>query len=251
MRLPSVLVSLFLSAAAAFSADSALLNLVMPEARMVAGIDVERARNSFLGKKMLEQMESKDSDFAKFVAMTGFDPRRDLREVIVAAPDANTKNSPLMLVRGVFDVSRINGFLKSSGAAVAENFSGVDFYTKPNSKEDMGFALIDSSLAVAGSKEVVRAALKRRSGTGSALTADTYAKVQNMSRSNDMWVVSTVPVSDLSNKFSDATGKPILPSTSSATALGIRVINDMDRAATALAKIKIARPFMLRLPRMK
>ena len=80
---------------------------------MVAGMDVERARNSYLGKKMLEQMESKDSDFAKFVAMTGFDPRRDLREVILASPDANSKNSPLILVRGVFDQSRINGFLWS------------------------------------------------------------------------------------------------------------------------------------------
>ena len=73
---------------------------------MVAGIDVERARDSFLGRKLLEQMDTKDAEFAKFVAMTGFDPRRDLREIIIATPDANTKNPPaLILVRGIFDMS--------------------------------------------------------------------------------------------------------------------------------------------------
>lgn len=200
MRLQSALLSLILSASAVFSADSALLNLVMPEARMVAGIDVERARDSFLGRKLMEQLDTKDAEFGKFVAMTGFDPRRDLREIIIATPDTNTKNPPaLILVRGIFDMSRINGFLKVAGVAAAENLGGVDFYTKANSKEDMGFAILDGSLALAGPKEVVRAALKRRAGAASALTAATYAKVQTMSRANDIWAVTSIPVAELSN----------------------------------------------------
>ena len=105
MRLQTALLSLILSASAVFAADSTLLNLVMPEARMVAGMDVERARDSFLGRKLMEQLDTKAGDFAKFVAMTGFDPRRDLREVIIATPDANTKNPPaLILVRPRFVV---------------------------------------------------------------------------------------------------------------------------------------------------
>ena len=67
MQVRSLILAVVLSAPAAFSVDAALLNLVMPEARLVAGIDVERAKDSFLGKKMLESMDSKDSDFAKFV----------------------------------------------------------------------------------------------------------------------------------------------------------------------------------------
>ena len=200
MRLQSTLFSLILSASAVFSADSALLNLVMPEARMVAGMDVERARDSFLGRKLMEQLDTKDAEFGKFVAMTGFDPRRDLREVIIATPDANTKNPPaLILVRGVFDTGRINGFLKVAGVAAMENLGGVDFYTKANSKEDMGFAIIDGTLALAGPKEVVRAALKRRAEAGSALTAATYSKVQSLSRTNDIWAVTSIPVAELSN----------------------------------------------------
>ena len=68
-----------------------------------------------------------------------------LREVIFAAPDANTKNSPaLILVRGTFDMGKINGFLKGSGVAATETLSGTDFYTKAGSKEDMGFSFLDS-----------------------------------------------------------------------------------------------------------
>jgi len=200
MRWQSVFLSLLLSASALFSADSALLNLVMPEARMVAGIDIERARNSFLGRKMIEQMDTKDGDFAKFVTMTGFDPRRDLREVIFAAPDANTKNAPaLILVRGVFDMGKINGFLKGTGVASTETLAGTDFYTKAGAKEDMGFAFLDSSLAIAGTRDSVRSALQRRAASRSTLEAATYAKVQNMSRNNDIWMVTSIPVSELSN----------------------------------------------------
>ncbi len=201
MRLQPVLLSIILSAAAAFGADSALLNLVMPEARMVAGIDVERARDSFLGRKLMEQLDNgkEAGDFAKFVAMTGFDPRRDLKEILIATPDANTKNPPaLILVRGTFDMSRINGFLKVAGIAPAETISGIDFYTKPDTKDDMGFAVLDGSLAIAGNKAVVRSALQRRSGSGSALTATTYSKVQSLSRSNDIWMVTSIPVAELS-----------------------------------------------------
>jgi hypothetical protein len=201
MRLQSILLFAALSATAAFGADSALLNLVMPEARMVAGMDVERARDSFLGRKLMEQLNGKDAgEFTKFVEMTGFDPRRDLREVIIATPDANTKNTPaLILVRGVFDTGRINGFLKTAGIAPAETLGGVDFYTKADSKEDMGFAILDGSLAMLGNKDAVRSALARRTAKGSALTAATYAKVQTMSRGNDIWMVTSIPVAELSN----------------------------------------------------
>lgn len=205
MQLRSMILSVVLSASAAFSADSALLSLVMPEARVVAGIDVERAKESFLGKKMLEAMDSKDSDFAKFVAMTGFDPRRDLREVVIAATDANTKNPPaLIVVRGVFDTSRINGFLKVSGAATSEMLSGIEYFTKKDSKDDMGFAFLDGTVAVAGPRASVRAALQRRSGSGAGLNGSTYAKVQDLSKSNDMWFVTSIPVAELQNALPGA-----------------------------------------------
>lgn len=167
---------------------------------MVAGIDVERARDSFFGRKLMEQLDAKEGEMSKFIAMTGFDPRRDLREVIVATPDASTKNPPaLILIRGVFDTGRINVFLKTAGIAPAETLNGVDIYTKPNSTEDMGFAILDGNLAIAGNRAVVRSALNRRGGTGSAMTAAAFSKIQAMSRDNDIWLVTSIPVAELSN----------------------------------------------------
>lgn len=202
MRMQSILFSLILSVPALFGADPALLNLVMPEARVVAGIDVERARDSFLGRKIIAEMDpAKSADFGKFLTATGFDPRRDLREILFAASDAKVtgKNSPgLVLLRGSFDVSRINGFLTTTTGVTSELVGGVSLYAKTGTKEDTGFALLDSSLAIAGHKNMVRAALLRRSANGAALGGDTYAKAQTMSRANDIWLVTSMPVSELS-----------------------------------------------------
>lgn len=201
MRFQPALLAILLSASAAFAADAALLNLLMPEARMVAGIDVERARDSFVGRKIMEQIDAKGADdLSKFAAMTGFDPRRDLREIVIATPDANTKNPPaLIVVRGTFDMGRINGFLKTTGLAPVESLNGVDVYTKVDGKEEMGFAFLDGSTAVAGNKNVVRAAVQRRSARGAAMTAETLAKVRSMSQANDIWMVTSIPVAELSN----------------------------------------------------
>lgn len=210
MRLQPAVLSVLFCASAAFGADAALLKLIMPEARMVAGMDVERARDSYFGRKLLEQMDTvKDADFTKFVAMTGFDPRRDLREVLIAAPDANTsKGQALILVRGAFDTGRINGFMKVAGIAPAETLGGIDFYVKSDGKAEMGFAVVDSSLAVAGNKDAVRAALQRRSGAGSALAAATYAKVQTLSKTNDIWAVTSIPVAELSGALPGGNAGP-------------------------------------------
>lgn len=198
MRFPRFL-ALVLSATAIFAADPALLNLVMPEARVVAGIDVEKARDSFLGQKLLAEMSKKEGELAKFTQMTGFDPRRDLKEIVIASSDANTKNPPaLVVVRGTFDTGKIRAFLTTTGLAAAENIGGVDYFQKAGA-EEMGMAFLSDSVAIAGSPAIVRSALSRRSATASALAADTTAKVQSFSQGNDIWMVTSIPVADLSN----------------------------------------------------
>jgi len=65
------------------AADPQLVSLLMPDAKVVAGINVEQARNSPLGQFMLAHMQRGDEGFAKLAATTGFDPRRDLHEVLM------------------------------------------------------------------------------------------------------------------------------------------------------------------------
>src|SRR5438552_10934594 len=45
--------------------------------------------------------------FRSFIAATGFDPRRDIHEIVMASPADLQARSGLVLVRGQFDSGRI------------------------------------------------------------------------------------------------------------------------------------------------
>jgi len=66
-----------LAACTAFAADSSLLSLVSPDTKVIAGIHVDRTTASQFGQFLLSQAQHGDADFNKFVAATGFDPRRE------------------------------------------------------------------------------------------------------------------------------------------------------------------------------
>src|ERR1700758_1458318 len=68
-----------------FAADPLLLNLVSPDAKVVAGVNVEQAKGTQFGQYVLNQMQTGDAHLQELVALTGFDPRRDVRELLVAS----------------------------------------------------------------------------------------------------------------------------------------------------------------------
>src|SRR5215831_10755875 len=89
------------------AADPQLLNLVMPDAKVLAGVNVEQAKGTQFGQYVLNQLQTTDADMQKLIAATGFDPRRDVREVLVASDGAPQSKKGLALARGNFDVRRI------------------------------------------------------------------------------------------------------------------------------------------------
>ncbi len=89
------------------AADNGLLNLIMPGAKMVSGVDMDRARNSPLGQFVLSQMQKDDKDLNEFITTTGFDPRRDLHGVMMAGIDPKQHGTGLVVMRGSFDLTRI------------------------------------------------------------------------------------------------------------------------------------------------
>lgn len=181
-----------LLAASMFAADSGLLTLVMPDAKVVSGISVEQSKSTPFGQYLLSQMHA-DQDFEKFVAATGFDPRRDLREVLVASTAEPKKHNALVLARGFFDPSKISQFAQSEGKTVT-NFMGVNLISDTkNTTHAMAF--VDSSLAIAGDVESVKGAIQRRDSKGS-LPAALLAKVQETSAKNDAWFVSTISLAE-------------------------------------------------------
>ena len=71
---------------AAFAAvDPGLLRLVMPDAKVIAGLQVRETKNSVFGQYVLSHMQIEDAGFKKFIAQTGFDPRRDVTEILMAS----------------------------------------------------------------------------------------------------------------------------------------------------------------------
>ena len=121
MRLPLLAVSSLLAlATVASAADPQLLKLVMPDAKVVSGIDIDKVRSTPFGMFFLNQLPAPDSEFQQFVNATGFDPRRDIHEVLMASPGDPAKKSGLLLVRGDFDTAV--SLLKKQRAAFIQSF---------------------------------------------------------------------------------------------------------------------------------
>ena len=184
----------------ALGADAGLLNLVMPEAKVIAGMDVARAKSSPFGQLFMKNMNLRDEDLVRFLALTGFDPARDVTEVVIASVDTNTSAgaNSILLVRGNFDGARLRAALVRNGLSVLQVVTGVEMLAKKGEKGAVAF--VDASLAVAGEAAAVKAALERRAG-GMGLPAATYAKAQDMSRQNDVWMVTSLPVAQLAEKM--------------------------------------------------
>lgn len=198
MILKRTLVAMALTAGISLAADQALLQMVAGDARMVAGIDIDRARNSPFGQKVLGEMKEEDAGFQRFVASTGFDPRRDLREVVLASSGApNAGGGVVILARGSFDQTKIAQFLHGEGG-VASIYRGVEIWKSGREKSgNGGVAFLTSSLAVFGTDAAVRQAIDRNQNVGTGMAADLAARVGDWSAKNDAWFVSTASLSEM------------------------------------------------------
>lgn len=179
-------------------ADAGLLSMVMPEANVVAGIDVVRAKNSTFGQFVLRNLSNEHKDLEKLALSTGFDPRRDLQEVLFASADPRGKSSKgLIVARGTFSPSRLTAALREQGMEVGQTIAGVEVYEKKGSSG--AFAFLENGLLVMGEGAAVRGAISRRQAPA-ALSQPTLDKVQSLSRDNDIWMVTTLPVSEMAEK---------------------------------------------------
>lgn len=172
------------------AADPQLLNLVMPDAAVLAGVNVDQAKTSPFGQYVLSQMQN--SDLQQLTAATGFDPTRDVHELLVAAGAPGSKTG-LALVRGTFDAGRIAAAAAAKGGTT-EPYGGYTILEDP--KQQHGVAFVDSTLAIAGDIASIKAAINRLK-TPSSLPAPVIVQVNQWSGSQDAWVITTVPPSSL------------------------------------------------------
>jgi len=189
-----------------FAADATLLSLVPADAKTVAGIDVSQTTASPFGQFLLSKMQNDDQSFRDFVAATGFDPRRDLREVIVASNSIQpgSHDNGLVMARGTFDVPKILAAAGQHGATTLK-INGADVIQgrAHNSEDHPGWvALLDSSTAIAGPQAMVEAALARR-GMSPQFDAKLASGINDYSSGYNAWVASTAPVGNFAANVPD------------------------------------------------
>ena len=176
-----------------FAADPELVSLAMPDAQVMAGVNVEQVMLSPLGQYLLAQTgQLPDAGLEELIETAGFDPRRDLREILVSSNGLTGRNSGIILARGTFDVPKIVEAAVADGATI-ETYKGVSIIGKP--KQD-AMAFPDSTLAIAGDDAGVRAAIDRKSAP-TAISSALAVQVNQLSTTEDAWFVSMVPLNQL------------------------------------------------------
>src|SRR4051812_9517901 len=164
------------------AADPQLLNLVMPDAKVLAGVNVEQAKGTQFGQFVLNQLQTQDADLQKLATLTGFDPRRDVRELLVASTGVQG-NTGLALAKGQFDISKITALAILHGV-ISESYNGVNILTEP--KKLQGLAFLDANTVMAGDIASVKGAIDRTK-TMQFLPSAVAVKVNQWSNSQDAW----------------------------------------------------------------
>lgn len=195
MKAISVSLLLLAAATAQAAVDPGLLALVMPEATMVAGLQVEQSQASPFGRYLLSQMKlsqmNDGSQRDQLVLLTGFDPTRDLRE-LVAAASANQKG--VLIGRGIFQPGRITSLALQGGGEVS-NYRGIDVI-RGKGAQGAALAFLDASTIAAGDPDSVRAVIDRRASSA-AYSGDLAQRARDAASVNDAWVVTNAPLSAL------------------------------------------------------
>jgi hypothetical protein len=200
----SVLVSL-LVAAAAYGADPRLVGLLMPDAKVVAGLQLADSQRLPFGQFLLKQIPA-DSGLDGFVTSTGFDPRADLAEIAAASTGDNRW---LIAGRGMFPSSRIAGLAQAAGATVTQ-YGGVDLIAGPvdaatgirpkgasagAERGIRGMAFLDPSTVLLGDMSLIKSAIDRRA-SGAVFSGPLAIKAQQVSGKNQVWLATLSSLSE-------------------------------------------------------
>ena len=191
---------------ATWAADPALLKLVMPDAKVIAGIQVNQTKNSLFGQYVLSHMQIDDTGFKSFIAQTGFDPRRDVSEIMIASNwESNSAASRwLVMARGTFDLGKIANAAQGNGVTTS-NYQGVNILVHSSAAKpevENAIAFFDRTSAVMGDLVSVQAAIARQRSSA-APSNQLLAKVNDLSPKNDFWFVTLVPVSEFAGAMPD------------------------------------------------
>jgi hypothetical protein len=186
------------------AADASLLGLVMPDAKVVTGIEVSQSQASPFGQYVLSQIQL-GANFDKLAAAIGFDPRRDLQEIIAAAADVQAPNqgsqqSGLVLGRGAFQPGKISAVASLAGGTVTmyKNFEILG--NAGGGGKNSGVVFLDNSTVATGDIASLKAVIDRRI-SGAVFSGSLAQKAFDASNANDAWFATATPSTFLAGKL--------------------------------------------------
>jgi hypothetical protein len=198
-KLYSIAISFsFAAVTATAGVTPALLNLVMPDATVVSGMNVDQSLTSPFGQYILAQMQFNDSELLQFMTSTGFDPRKDLHEILAATPAtaSTTVHTALILGRGVFQPAMIISAATAQGGVIT-NYRGFNLIGPPPGQSSplAAFTFIDGATAAMGDLASVKGAIDRKLA-GATFTGGLAQTAVQVSASNSAWFATNTPLSD-------------------------------------------------------
>jgi hypothetical protein len=176
------------------AADSRLAGLVMPNATVIAGLNVTQAKTSPFGQYVLTMMSPHDQQLQALATLTGFDPRQDVSELLLATSGGKGPATGLVLARGTFNVGTLTAAAALAGATT-EIYKDIAIVEMP--KASQGAAFLDATLAILGDVASIKGAIDRQSPSAQHLGAGLIAQIGQLSGANDAWVLTTVSPASL------------------------------------------------------
>lgn len=175
-RLPAAFVLVFTSALSAQPrVDNVLERMVAPGATSLVGGRMDQIKLTELYKKLLATQNLSQLD--QFADDTGFDPRRDVRELLyVTVPQGS-----VMLARGTFHLNTaiLRNVKKSRHGQYEIQGQGGN-----------GFCILDSTLAAAGEIPALEAALDEWTSGAHTAAQPLLARVAVVSPQSQLWGIS-------------------------------------------------------------
>jgi hypothetical protein len=173
--------------------DPGLLEMTPPDTRFLAGLQVQQAIASPFGHFALSQMPEQSAVLLQLAATTGFDLRRDLREVLLASHGQRGKifKDGVLLARGTFQMDRLLVFAEKVHAKLS-NYAGVPLITLAD-KGASSIAIIDSSTLAVGPELALQGVINRH--MQKFLFSGALADKAALTGANaDAWVATVTPL---------------------------------------------------------
>lgn len=175
--------------ATASEAAAELWTFMLPDAKVIAGVDWQRAKASAAGQ-MISKRLLNTPDAKSKAATAGLDFVEGIERILLSAPAAAPgqpgSGQMLLALSGRFDRAKLKRSMPP-GTAI-ERFQGIDLFVPPSTKRDeMVAGLVSDKLLLLGDRASISEALESRSGISSASLLE---RARQMEARHEIWLIA-------------------------------------------------------------